>query len=367
MKIIHFIPSLDRASGGTSSYMQLLTNELGKLVDLYIITSPSENPLQLNNAKTIFIPCGWKEKQQMKREWIKLLDTIHPNIVHINCCWLPQCAWAQLWAQKLGYKVILTPHGMLEPWIIKRHYWTKKLPALFLYQKKAIINADCIHATADSEKANLLKLNYNNNIEVIANGIDVKNIQIKQNWKRNKRILFLSRIHIKKGIEFLLEAVSLLKNNLQGYIIEIAGEGDKEYLNQLQLKTKELHIDSLVKFCGGIYDKQKWELFQNADVFILPTFSENFGIVVAEALACGTPVITTKGTPWKELETAHCGWWTEIGTQPTADALNKFLQLSVQELETMGRNGRKLVEQKYSSQKMAENMVELYHKVCKQK
>lgn len=223
--------------------------------------------------------------------------------------------------------------------------------------------ADYLHATAASEKENLLKLGYNHRIEIIPNGIEVDKISLKQNWERKKRILFLSRIHVKKGIEFLLEAVALLKDKLEGYAIEIAGEGDKEYISQLKQKTKELQIESLVQFCGGIYGDQKWKLFQKADVFVLPTFSENFGIVVAEALACGTPVITTKGTPWEELKSTHCGWWTEIGTQPTANALNKFLQLSVEELEAMGRNGRKLVEEKYSSRKMAEDMVNLYHKV----
>lgn len=92
----------------------------------------------------------------MKKEWKTLLQEIHPDIIHINCCWMPGCAFTQKWAQQLGYKVVLTPHGMLEPWIIKRHHWTKKIPALLLYQKRAIIKADYLHATAKSEKENLL-------------------------------------------------------------------------------------------------------------------------------------------------------------------------------------------------------------------
>lgn len=362
MKIIHFIPSIDRSSGGTASYMQLLANELGKLVQLFIITSPSQNPLPINNAQKIFIPSHWTQKNTMKKEWIKLLNNIHPDIVHINCCWLPQCAWAQKWAQELGYKVILTPHGMLEPWIIKRHYWTRKLPALLLYQKDAIKNANYLHATAESEKINLLKLGYNHNIEVIANGIDVNSIQIKLNWKRNKKILFLSRIHVKKGIEILLEALSELRDKLQGYTIYIAGEGDTNYINQLREKAEILKINDLISFCGGVYGENKWKLFQQADLFILPSYSENFGIVVAEALASGVPVITTKGTPWEELETEHCGWWIEIGTQSTKNAINKFLELSTYELKLMGENGRKLIERKYSSKKMAEDMTNLYKK-----
>lgn len=301
----------------------------------------------------------------MKKTWNKILNEIHPNIIHINCCWLPQCAWAQEWAQKLGYKVILTPHGMLEPWIMRRHYWTRKLPALLLYQKEAIIKANYIHATAESEKNNLLNLGYNNKIEVIANGIDVDNIQIKSTWRRSKTLLFLSRIHIKKGIEFLLDAIAELKDQLKGYTIYIGGEGEVNYIQTLKEKAESLGINNLISFCGGIYGEEKWELFRKADLFILPTYSENFGIVVAEALASGTPVITTKGTPWQELETEHCGWWTEIGSEATINALKSYLACSEEDLEKMGKKGRQLIESKYSAQKMAENMITLYQKVIK--
>ena len=106
----------------------------------------------------------------------------------------------------------------------------------------------------------------------------------------------------------------------------------------------------MIKFVGGVYGDSKWELFRHADVFVLPTHSENFGHCGAESLACGTPVITTKGTPWQELETVGCGWWTEIGADALTAALRNFIALTDDELERMGRNGRKLVEEKYSSE-----------------
>lgn len=365
MKIVHYIPSIDRTSGGVGVYIQLLANELGKLCNLYIVTSPSENPLHIENAKVITIPSKLTEFRKMKREWCNLLNEIWPDIVHVNCCWMPQSAFAQKWAQKLGFKVILSPHGMLEPWIISRHYWTKKVPALLLYQKAAVVNADCIHATAESEKENLLKLGYNSKIEVVANGIDVDSIVMKDSWERKKNILFLSRVHVKKGIEFLLEAVAMIKDKIEGYTINIAGEGESEYILSLKNKAKELRISDMVNFCGGVYGDKKWKLFREADVFVLPTYSENFGIVVGEALACGTPVITTKGTPWRELETEHCGWWTEIGIEATKEALLSFLTLSGDELKEMGNNGRKLVESRYSTRKIAQEMYSLYNKIHK--
>lgn len=363
MKLIHFIPSIDRTSGGVGAYMQLLSKELGKLCDLYIVTENTEHQLKIENADILYIPCNISQYKAMKKEWHKIIDEIKPDLVHVNCCWMPCCALVQKWAQKSGYKVVLTPHGMLEPWIIARHYWTRKFPALLFYQKKAIVNADYLHATAESEKENLLKLGYNNRIQIIPNGVDLENIPMKSSWKRTKTILFLSRIHIKKGINFLIEAVASLKNELNGYRVIIAGEGEENYIHELQKLAKENGISDIIQFVGGVYGDLKWELFQTADVFVLPTHSENFGIVVAEALACGTPVITTKGTPWQELETYHSGWWTEIGTQATIKALRSFLSLTEMELKNMGINGRKLIEEKYSAKSMALKMTELYNRL----
>lgn len=362
MKVIHYIPSIDRYSGGTAMYMQLLAEELGKLVELYVVSHFSENDLQMKNCRVHDLP-HWKKMYALKHEWRKLLLDFNPDIVHINCCWIPSCAFIQRWTQRWGYKVVLTPHGMLEPWIMMRHYYTRKLPALCLYQKTVIIKSNYLHATANSEKENLLKLGYNRKIEVIANGIDVDKVVMKTSWERKKEILFLSRIHVKKGIAFLIEAVAVLKKELRGYKINIAGEGEESYIYELKQMACKLGVSNYIHFIGGVYGNRKWKLFRNADLFVLPTHSENFGIVVAEALACGTPVMTTKGTPWSELETENCGWWTEIGAEPTIDALRAFLQLSTDELEKMGRNGRQLVESKYSSKKVAEDMVNLYKKI----
>jgi len=363
MKIIHYIPSIDCTSGGVGAYMQLLAKELGKLVELHVVTHESPNMLEIPSAQLHLIAGGIKQLLQTKREWCALLNELKPDVVHENCCWIPSSAFTQKWAQDLGYKVVLTPHGMLEPWILKRHYWTKKFPALLLYQKAAVKNANGLHATAESEKENLLKLGYNDKISVIANGIDVEDIEMKSSWKRNKEILFLSRVHVKKGINFLLEAVAQLKEQLQGYVVRIAGEGDATYIEELKRVTVCLGVSDLIRFEGGVYGNRKWELFRQADLFILPTHSENFGIVVAEALASGTPVVTTIGTPWNELKSQQCGWWTEVGTEATVKALRNFLSLTEDELETMGRNGRKLVEEKYSARKVAKEFVDMYKSI----
>lgn len=360
MKIIHYIPSIDRTWGGTSTYMQVLGKELGKLAEVHIITHSSENPLPIDNCKMHYVSGYNPLKGSFKIEVNKLLDVLKPDLVHVNCCWMPTCSLVQKMAQKRNIKVVLTPHGMLEPWIIKRHYWTRKVPALLLYQRTAIKKADCLQATAESEKQNLLKLGYNSNIKIVKLGIDAESIAMKTSWKKTKQLLFLSRVHVKKGINYLIEAADILRDELQGYKILVAGEGDADYVASLKQLIMDKGLQDIIQLIGGVYGDKKWELFQTSDFFVLPTHSENFGLAIAESLASGTPVITTVGTPWNDLNSSNAGAWIEIGTQPLVETLRRFLSLSDEELETMGKNGRKLIETKYSAKVMAEEIMEVY-------
>lgn len=361
MKIVHYIPSIDRMAGGISTYMQVLAKPLGTMAEMHIMTHASENPLPMENCKVHDIPRYRPFSGVWKKAVVDLLDSVRPDIVHVNCCWTPDCAMIQRLAQKRGYKVVLTPHGMLEPWIIKRHYWTRKVPALWLYQKAAVQRADCVQATAESERNNLLKLGYNSNIKVVRLGIDAESIEMKRSWKKSQQILFLSRVHVKKGINFLVEAADVLRNELQGYKILVAGEGDADYVEAMKRMISDRGLQDIVQLIGGVYGDEKWRLFQTSDFFVLPTHSENFGLAIAESLASGTPVITTVGTPWSDLNSSEAGAWIEIGTEPLVETLRKFLSLSEDELETMGRNGRKLIETKYSAHVMAEQMMEVYN------
>ena len=405
--------------------MQLLARDLGKLCELHVVTHRSERMLEMENCELHFIPLNKNPfTEKSKKEFLELLVTIQPDVFHTNCCWMPQSARTAIWAKRAGYKVVYTPHGMLEPWIMQRHYWTKKKPAILLFQKLGIQMADIIHATAESEKANLMALGWNKKIRVIPNCVRVDEIELKLSWERKKNILFLSRVHVKKGINFLIEAVGKVNGNvlckqseqaranlnetlryetlryetrsyenqdqnenenenekgdgngnvnqnetrsyenekqdLKGYMVTVAGSGDEGYVRELKEMTERLGVADMFRFVGSVYGEDKWRLYQEADVFVLPTHSENFGIVVAEALASGTPVITTTGTPWEELNTEHCGWWVPVGTEPLVKALQAFLQTDEEELKLMGENGRRLIEKKYSATTIAEQFVSLY-------
>lgn len=121
-----------------------------------------------------------------------------------------------------------------------------------------------------------------------------------------------------------------------------------------------LGIEDIIEFVGGIYGKAKWDLYHQADFFVLPTHSENFGYVIAESLACGVPVITTKGTPWEELETYHCGCWIDREHDALVKAMLYLISQSSLQLRNMGLNGRSLIERKYSTTIMVQSLLKQY-------
>lgn len=353
--------------GGVAAYLSILSGELGKRCELVIVTSVQENDLPMKNCRVVdlegftFTDAGlglsWGGIKRFAALCDRILDREKPDLVHINGIWSLDRWIMQRQALKRGLKTYIMPHGMLEPWILHRHYWTKKLPALMLYERKALRSAVCLIATAESERKNILNLNVNPNINLVANGIDVSGIPIKQSWKIRRRILYVSRIHIKKGIEMLIDTACGISDQLKDYEIVIAGEGEQGYVNQLKEKARASKLN--VKFVGGVYGEKKWKVFQDADFFVLPTNSENFGYVIAEALTCGTPVITTKGTPWEKIDN-RCGYWIERTEEDLQQALVKMMKKTPEELEIMGRAGRKLIEENYTARQMAEELMRVY-------
>jgi glycosyltransferase involved in cell wall biosynthesis len=234
----------------------------------------------------------------------------------------------------------------------------KKKIALFLYQKKALQRSAHIHATAQMEALNIKALGFNNPICIIPNGIDLNDVKRIKVHYGTRKMVFLSRIHPKKGIELLLEAWR--NSNTNGWILEIAGNGDENYIVTLNQSAQDLKN---VYFVGAKYGEAKWNFLRSADVMVLPTHSENFGIVVAEALAVGVPVITTRGTPWEDLEIHQCGWWISLSVSNLEKIITKITHIPVDELENMGRKGRELVVEKYEVKAVTHKIIDLYQKV----
>jgi len=359
MKIIHFIASIDKTGGGTSEYMRLLGLALSKNVKLIIACGISENPVSIKGVRVEFFNTKITSWFSMLKAFKTFLKVEKPDLVHINGVWSPQNWGFQKIAQALGIKVVLAPHGMLEPWILDRNPWKKKI-ALFLYQHKAIVRANYLHATAKMEQDNIQSLGFKNLISIIPNGVDLSEVKKVKTQYGTKKIVFLSRIHPKKGIELLIEAWRQLET--KEWTLEIAGNGDEKYIENLINSCKDVKN---IYFVGPKFGEHKWNFLRSADLMVLPTYSENFGIVVAEALAVGVPVITTEGTPWEELNTQKCGWWIKLTSLELKKTLKKAMHTDIAELQKKGENGISLITEKYDIKAVANEMKKMYHTILK--
>lgn len=181
-----------------------------------------------------------------------------------------------------------------------------------------------------------------------------------------RRVLFVSRMHAKKGVLELVEAWARVKP--QDWQCELVytlnGEEECVYEAQVRARIRELGLETQFVLTGPLNDDAKWAAYARADLFVLPTYSENFGIVIVEALWAGVPVITTKGTPWQELEGHRCGWWIDLPPKASLDeALREAMALPRETLRAMGARGRRLVEEKYTWKAVCDAMVEGYRRV----
>jgi glycosyltransferase involved in cell wall biosynthesis len=363
MKVSHVISSIDSNSGGTTEYLRLLTNQLSVKIDNVIITDITKTPAEFNQKVTIESAKSKSSFLNVSNDISKKMKRIECDLFHGNGLWqFPVYAMSKV-AFKRNIPYIISPHGMLEPWSLKQGEIKKKI-ALKLFQYRDITNATCIHATAVMEKEQIRKLGFRNPIAVIPNGIRLEDFPNNQPIKKQtkKTVLFLSRIHPKKGIENLIDAwIALESEDKSNWSVTIVGNGELDYINQLQDKIAKNNLSEAIVIKGPVFGNDKIELYRNANLFVLPTSSENFGIVIAEALASFTPVITTKGTPWEDLQTYNCGLWIDLGIEPLKIALEKMLSTSQKDLDLMGMNGRKLIESKYSMESVAIKMLQLYY------
>lgn len=362
MNVCHVVSSIDKNSGGTTEYLRLLTAELTKFIHNIIVTTQTLNPIDFDVNVQVYL-CERKiPKFSFSLELKELLHKLECNLYHGNGLWQVPVHQMSKIALKKKVPYIISTHGMLEPWSLTQGKLKKQI-ALKLFQYNDLAKAACIHATAPMEVENIRKLGFKNPIAMIPNGVQIEEFPKELPTKDNhpKKILFLSRIHPKKGIENLIQAWKALKPELkEGWVIEIVGNGDLVYINELKNKIRQETLDTIVQIKKPVFGKEKIELFSGASLFVLPTFSENFGIVIAEALASYTPVITTKGAPWEDLELTNSGWWIDIGVEPLKLALEEALQTSSEKLMEMGANGRKLIEKKYSMEAVANKMTRMY-------
>jgi glycosyltransferase involved in cell wall biosynthesis len=271
--------------------------------------------------------------------------------------WLPINHAVATVARERHIPLVISTHGMAEPWALQHRAWKKRL-AWLLYQKRDLQTAAVLYATSEMEFLGLRRIGLRQPIAVIPNGVALPEVGDAPGKVSGRRtVLFLGRIHPVKG---LLELVNTWRTvRPAGWRVVIAGPDEGGHRSVVEERVRRLGLRGDVEFVGPVDGAGKAALYRSANLFVLPTFSENFGVVVAEALAHGVPVITTRGAPWADLETFRCGWWIDVGVEPLEAALREAFALTDEDRAAMGARGREYVK-RFDWQRIAEQTLALY-------
>lgn len=356
ISVLHAIPGLDPRSGGTSRAVVDATDELAQQPGLAISlmyqapvgqdTLPSSSRVNRIGVPVVSrwaVASGLAFRREMKRQIVRL----QPSIVHVHGLWHAVDHWSAAIARRHRVPLVIQPHGMLEAWALQ-HRGPRKQLAMALYQRRDLEAANLLIASSPREAQSFRRLGLRGPIAVIPHGIrwpqdaDGQAGGRRDDVPRTRTVLFLSRLHPVKGLPTLLDAWARLRP--VGWRLVIAGPDEGGHLQQVQAHIRRLGIGDWVEYVGEVRDEVKSRLYRTADLFVLPTHTENFGLVIAEALAHGVPVITTKGAPWADLQTHGCGWWVDIGEEPLRVALREAIALSDATRRDMGARGRQLAQ-----------------------
>jgi glycosyltransferase involved in cell wall biosynthesis len=266
---------------------------------------------------------------------------------------------------------------MLDPYFNQdRLKYLKKLPFWFLIERNVLQLAKSVIYTCEEEKILAQKSFplFKAKSSIVSLGIKtptenkdvLKNAFLEEypQFVKKKFGLFLSRIHPKKGIDLLIKAISELDNELPSeFIIAIAGTGNDEYTNNLQKLAETLNVAKRFQWLGMVTGNVKWGAFSAADCFILPSHQENFGIVVAEALAVGTPVlISDKVNIWREIKEMNAGLIADDTLEGTKELIQAWLSFSNEQKQTMQKNTVICFEQKFNIAQAAKNIIGVLNK-----
>ena len=198
------------------------------------------------------------------------------------------------------------------------------------------------------------------NIKVVALGTDIINKEFVSKCV-SKNAIFISRIHKKKGIDILIDA--WVNASHADWKLIIVGPNEGSYFDNIKKRIKMYKLEDDIKLVGGLYSNDKLKALSNSSLFILPTYSENFGLVIPEAFMSGLPVITTNQTPWLNLQEIGCGWTIAPDINELVKALEEATKMTPAELRSMGQIGRNWMIDKYTWKNFRKNLMSIYSNI----
>jgi len=370
LKILHVTPSFYPATaygGPTYSVYELCRGLIRRGCGVRVLTTDANGPLPLNvntNSPVEISPELWVRYCHRIADvsvspgllWHLISAVRWADVVHLMAVYSFPTIPTLFVCKMLRKPLVWSPRGMLQRWEGTRHRKLKRVwetICQFGMPRKTVL-----HATSAEEANESAHRLSGCKTLVVPNGVEIPQEVIHSRNEDQLRILYLGRLHPKKGIENLLEALRKVNGRLRmNPYLTIAGAGERCYTETLHTRIRDLGLTQHVKMTGHVEGPAKTRMFENADLVIVPSHTENFGLVVAEALAHGVPVITSRGTPWNRVEDIGCGLWVDNDPDSLAEAIERICSMPLQE---MGLRGREWMRREFGWDLAASKMVEVY-------
>lgn len=383
MKVLHVIPSVGPLRGGPSFVIQTMTRGLAaRGCEVHIATTddnaaerlsvPLGSPVQNHGVTCWYFPrqtrfylFSWPLFRWLARH-VREFD-----LVHIHALFSFATLSAAYWARHYGVPYVVRPLGTLNRWGIQnRRPWLKQL-SLRLIDCRVIAGAAAMHFTSEQEREEAAEVALVPRAAVIPNPVDFQFDRLCAGWLGShypaiagrEIVLFLSRLHPKKGIDILLSAFARVRARFPNIALVLVGAGEDRFVEQLHRQAQELKIDSDVVWAGFLEGEAKQSVMAEADIFVLPSYSENFGVAVVEAMAAGLPVVVSDCVGiHREVASAHAGLVVPCREEALSEALLRLLETPELRSEA-ARNGKRLAES-FSPGGVSKRLIELYSQIC---
>lgn len=361
LTVVHVVSRIHEISSGSTTAVLSICESLAKFTPhlrLHCTRSAGQNP----STFQVVTHGSWRlsghllMSPRMKRALVREAQTA--DIVHNHGLWMMPNLYPGQLGTAARNKLICTPHGAMADWAWRRSYFRKRF-SWYLGQGRMLRNCDCFHATAKHESEAIRRRGFKQPVAVIPNGIDLPELRPARKDPNSKQLLFLARIHPVKGLENLLRAWRRLQAEFSDWSLIIHGTGEEAHVRQIESLAKDLGV-ARVRFGGPVYDADKMDAYRSADLYVLPSWTENFGITIAEAMAHGLPVITTNATPWADLDQHRAGWCIDVGEEALLSCLREALQSERCQLEQMGLRGRDWMQRDFGWDEIGRKMLDTY-------
>ncbi|MGC9943705.1 MAG: glycosyltransferase [Verrucomicrobiota bacterium] len=379
-RIIHVTSPLSRSGGGIPPVIWSLAGQTQKLGSETLVSGLKDEYFEADCGNQVVPVLGGAVRGPQaigySPELYRLLKAKvrSADLLHVHGLWSYPGRMAYRLGRSVGCRRIVSPHGMLEPWALQNSRWKKRL-AGWLFESRNLRTADCLHALCHSESENFRRYGLRNPIAVIPNGVDLETpepgpdkedlLSEQPALRGRKLLLFLSRVHPKKGLPELLHAWAKVKASDKNWSLLVVGPDELNHQSELSKIATELEITQHIHFMGPAYGPRKRLFLSAADAFALPSFSEGFSMAVLEAAAAGLPVLLTKECNFPELATAGGAIEVRAGPVGIPEGLNQLIELSEAQRKSMGGNGLQLVASSYTWPAVAKEMMRVYDWIAK--